>query len=457
MKLQFGSMVVALTLLSTPLAWSQAGTSGDSSSAQAGAAGSSQPQSAGPQPVFTHPEDKPPLALLDEVTAQSFIQLGMQVGAYHDSNASAFGVSSYRQTLFTFGPLVQVQQTRPTMAWSVGYSGGLTINPDRPQYNTFNHDATGNILWQINKHWQINAQDTYVYTADPFQQYLVFQGTPTYNQPNPTIYSALATLETNYGTVDVTNQITPHDSITFTGAENFRRYLYDVASQYNTYSWAGLGAYQHQFSAKLVSGAAYSFTALDFAHGLSRSGINMIQFFTSYQFNPHMVVSGWLGPEVTNTKSIVPVFCLPNGCFIEVLHQNSFNLAFGGNFGWNGMRNSFNASFAKQTSDGGSLLGVVRLYMTSGNYIRQLTPRLNFVLGMLYGNNLSQSVLYHNRSINTFTANAGFTRQFTPAWSATLQYLRFYETQKNIYLVPVWTDNRFQLTLQYNWGHSLGR
>src|SRR5271165_6366069 len=118
MKLQFGSMVVALTLLSTPLAWSQAGTSGDSSSTQAGGAGSSQPQSAGPQPAFTHPEDKPPLALLDEVTAHSFIQLGMQLGAYHDSNASVFGVNPYRQTLFTFGPLLQIQQTRQTVSWN---------------------------------------------------------------------------------------------------------------------------------------------------------------------------------------------------------------------------------------------------------------------------------------------------------------------------------------------------
>ena len=40
-----------------------------------------------------------------------------------------------------------------------------------------------------------------------------------------------------------------------------------------------------------------------------------------------------------------------------------------------------------------------------------------------------------------------------------MQYLRYYETQKYLYpnSAPKWTDNRIQFTLQYNWGHSLGR
>ena len=42
-----------------------------------------------------------------------------------------------------------------------------------------------------------------------------------------------------------------------------------------------------------------------------------------------------------------------------------------------------------------------------------------------------------------------------------MQYFRYYETQKNLIgygaAAPKWTDNRIQFTLQYNWGHSLGR
>jgi len=86
MKLRFGPFLVTLAFLSAPLAWSQAG-SADSS--QSGSADSSQQQSAsGPQPVFTHPEDKPPLAMLEEVTSHSFIHFGMGAISAWDSNAA---------------------------------------------------------------------------------------------------------------------------------------------------------------------------------------------------------------------------------------------------------------------------------------------------------------------------------------------------------------------------------
>src|SRR5580700_8630433 len=124
MKIQFGPFLIVLALLSAPLAWPQSGSggsgssgsgssgSGSSGSSQSGSSDSSQdnssdsspsPQSPGPKQVFTHPEQKPPLALLDEVTAHSFINLGLALGTSWDSNAAAFAAQGYSQTLLTVG------------------------------------------------------------------------------------------------------------------------------------------------------------------------------------------------------------------------------------------------------------------------------------------------------------------------------------------------------------------
>jgi len=440
-----------------PLAWSQVGSS---DSPQSGSTDSSQQQAAdGPQPVFTHPEDRPPLAMLDEVTTHSFINLGLGATVAYDTNAASFSYQHFSQTLGIFNPSLELRQTRPTLTWYVGANGGLTTSNVPGFYTNSNPTAQGGFIYQINHHWQLSGNDNYSYTSDPFQYYQFFAGAPTYNQPNPTIYVPLTTTETNYGNIDLTYQINAHDSLTFTGNENFRRYLHNTYSAYNLYSWGGAGSYQHVFSARFSAGGTYSFSAVDFGHGESRSGISTMQAFVNYQLSPHMVVTGWIGPQYTTTKNLIPIFCSPFGCFIEEFHNSAWSTAFGGTFDWSGQRNAANASFYKSISDGGILFGLVDLYLFNGNFTRQLTPRWTFNLGALYGNNTGYSTVFHARHLDSFTGNLGFTRRLSPTLSASVQYIRIYETQKNIIgaAAPKWTDNRFQFTLQYNWSHSLGR
>src|SRR5208283_5247444 len=126
MKLQFGLFPAVLALLWVPLAWSQVGSS---DSPQSGSTDSSQQQAAdGPQPVFTHPEDRPPLAMLDEVTTHSFINLGLGATVAYDTNAASFSYQHFSQTLGIFNPSLELRQTRPTLTWYVGANGGLTTS-----------------------------------------------------------------------------------------------------------------------------------------------------------------------------------------------------------------------------------------------------------------------------------------------------------------------------------------
>jgi len=456
MKLHFGSFAVVLAIL-TQFAWAQ---SGQGDLPQSGSPGSSQQQgSSGPQPVFTNPEERPPLALLDEVTAHSFINLGMGVAAAYDTNVATFANQGYSRTVFIFSPSIQLKQTRPKLTWNVNANGGLTTSSSKYSYNSANPSASASILYQISRHWQASAQYSYFYSADPFTQYLTYTSPPTYNQPNPTIYVPLGTTESGNGVLNLSYQINSHDILSFTGTQSFRRFLHTSYTAYNTYSWGGGPAYQHAFSPKLAAGVAYFFNSLDFGHGVSRSGIQQFTVFGSYQLSPHMSVTGWVGPELTNTKNIVPVLCTPYGCFYEVFHLSSWSTAFGGSFSWSGARNAFTAGVQKSVSDGGILLGIVQLYQVTSSYTRQLNPRWNLNLGLLYGDNQGYSTRFHAQHLSSFTSNVGFTRQFTPAFSATLQYILFYQSQQNVLYAeaPTWTNNHLQFTLQYNWGHSLGR
>ncbi len=456
MKLQLGPFLVLLAALPVQIATAQVG--GDSS--QSGSTdASSQTSSQGPQPVFTHPEDRSPLALLDEVTSHNYVQLGLGASVGYDTNAAVFSPQTYSQVLGILSPSVQLTQTRPRLTWNAGVVGGLTMSSVPGYYSTANPSANAGFLYQISQRWQLNVSDTYLYTSDPFRQYTVYSGSPTYNQPNPTVYAPLVTSQSNNGVVDLTYEIGAHDSVTLTGTQNLLRYLHSSYSTYNLVGYGGVSQYQHVFSPRFSAGGGYSFTALDFGHGQSRSGIQMIQAFATYLISPNMSVTGWVGPEYTATKNLVPIICTPSGCFIEVFHNQDWNTAFGGNFGWHDRRNAMVLRFSKAISDGGVLFGIVQLYQVNAYYIRQLNARWSSSLSILYGNNTGFSTRFQAQHLNSFSGYASVTRQLTPTLSATGQYAYFYETQKNLIgaVTPKWIDNRFQFTLQYTWGHSLGR
>jgi len=464
MSLQFRPFLATLVLLLVPLAKAQTGSS---DSSQSGATGSSpQDQSSnGPQPVFSHPENNPPLAFVGEITSHNYIRVGMGASLAYDTNALAFSAQSYSQTQGIFTPSIHLTQTRPKVTWYVSAAGGLTTSNAPGYTTTSNPSLQGGLLYQISQRWQLNVSDTYLYTLDPFQQYTVYGGAPTFNQPNPTTYAPLTRTESNSAFVDLTYQMSAHDSMTFTGTENFTQYTNSgytsapLSSLYNSYAWGGVAQYQHVFSPRVSAGGSYSYTAVDYGHGQSRSGIQTIQGFATYRFTPHISVAGWVGPEYTATKNLVPIFCSPFGCFIEVFHNASWSNAFGGNVGWSGQRGSVVVSFSKAITNGGYLFGIVQLYQARGSYVRQLTPLWSTNLSALYGDNNGYATRVHAQHLRSFTAYASLTRQITPALNASVTYAYFNENQRNQIgaAVPNWIDNRFQFSLQYTWGHSLGR
>src|SRR5664280_1840496 len=425
MKRQLGLSLVVLAVLSAPHAWSQTGTdqsqNGSTDQSQSGSTGQSQSNSAdqsqngstdqsqqsstGPQVAYTNSEQLPPLSLLNEVTANTGIQLFMATGALMDYNRSAGSSRGYWQTLGTIGGGVHITQIRPTLMWNFRYSGGVSLDalslPGSGNYTTLNQSATANVLWQFTKHWQLAVNDSYIYTNDPFEPYLTLERVPTYNNPNPVIYIPQAVTEANVGSVDLTYQMTQRDSLTFTGNESFQRYTNTALSANNSYTYSAGSNYQHAFSARLSAGGGYSFTALDFGHGLARSGIQAMYLFGSYQLNPNMYVSGFVGPEYTASKDIVPTFCFPGfGCFgYHAVHQAEWNVGEGATFAWSRTRNAVRVGFRHQNSDGGGLLGTVRLYQITGAYRRSMAQRWDFTTGISYNDSLAISQ-YHPNGFN---------------------------------------------------------
>ena len=173
-----------------------------------------------------------------------------------------------------------------------------------------------------------------------------------------------------------------------------------------------------------------------------------------------MYVTGFMGPEYTASKDIVPTFCFPGfGCFgYHAEYQAEWNLAEGATFGWSGTRNALRVGFRHQNSDGGGFLGTVRLYQVTAAYRRPLTQHWNFSAGFSYNNSLSISQYSANRFLNALQATVNLSRNISQSWNATMYYSAIHQSQKYSSPQPsTLGTNGVGITLQYSWGHSLGR
>ena len=175
-------------------------------------------------------------------------------------------------------------------------------------------------------------------------------------------------------------------------------------------------SYQHDFSREALGGRRLQLYRSGFRTWSSRSGIQTITGFVSYQLSPSMYVTGWVGPEYTANKDIVPTFCFPGfGCFgYHAVHQAEWNVAEGATFGWSEHAERGCASgFRHQVSDGGGLLGTVQLYQVTADLPAATDASAGIsAAGISYNNSLSISQYHANQFLKSLQGTCEFQPEY---------------------------------------------
>jgi len=424
-----------------------------------GASNTSQTGANGPQDTFSHPEKLPPLNLFSEATGNTGLTLFTSVGTLVQ-RVSETRSTSYWQTLAAVNGGISISQYRPALLWSFTYNGGTNLSSTSGYYNTsLSQAGNARIAWNFAKRWQLRIKDNYLYSNDPFQPFLTYLGQPTPNNPNPVVYIPNAIVAQNTGNIDVSYRLAAHDTVNFSGGESFQHFIRGYNAQWNSFTYSGGVFYQHDFSARFSGGGGYLFQAIDFGHGTSRAGVNWFQGFATYQFSPRLQVSGWVGPELTHTKDLIPIFCSQYGCLVEVEHRGSWNVAEGGTLTWQvAPGNALGLQVAHQITNGGGLLGIARTYQGALTYSRPLTRAWSLGLGLLYNDSLSESAFRAAQYLKSWAGTAGFGRKvFNDAWSFNAYYAYIRQSSNFFGRPSTGSSNGLGLSLSYAWNHALGR
>jgi len=443
-----------------------AGGGGDNDGSQLGLGG--------PQATFSHPEKLPPMTMFTDQVSHTGYTFTFSAGEVAQYLSGGYGGSpGYWDNLNLVNAGLNIVQARPTILWSLGYNGGVstTTGTVNSTYSNLNQAVNAHIIWAFAKRWQFRFKDSYFYSDDPFQPFFTFLSAPTPNNPNPAIYFPQTILEQNQASADITYLLGPHDSVDFNGGESFQHYLRGIADSnnsgfnpgalWNSTTYSGGVFYQHVFSPRLSAGEGYIFQALDFGHGQSRAGVQTFQTYANYRISPRMTISGWVGPERTGTKDIVPLICFPSGCLIEVMHMTYWNVAEGATFSWAAPHgNSFGAQYSHSITNGGGIFGAVRFYQIVATYNRPVNRNWSFSAGLWYSDSQSisdyegQSYLYSKQGTITFS------RKINQDWNLSSYFALIHQNQNyygNLGLPTSVSTAGIGVTVQYAWNHSVGR
>ena len=444
--------------------WTDSAQNGAGDSGQAGGSSGDNTQtgSIGPQDTFSHPETLPGLDLFSDQVSHTGISIDTSVGSLAQ-HVSVTGFPGYWQALSNFGAGLTITQSRPTYGWLVNYEGGLNLTTGASTYNyaNLNQSANAQVTWNFAKRWQMRLKDTYFYSDNPFQPFFTFLAQPTPNNPYPVTYLPQAVIEQNMAHMDLTYELSPHDIINFTGAESFNRYLrQSITSLYDSIDYSGAAFYQHAFSERLAAGGGYQFAALDFGHGQSRAGVQTFESFIEYQFSSRISASLWVGPELTATKDIVPVFCSPYGCLVDTMHAKSWSVANGGTFDWRiGKTDRLSVQGSHGVSNAGGLLGAAEIYQLTGTYGRPLTRVWNLGIGVNYSNSSTVSEVTNiTQYLRSTGGTIGVSRKvFNEAWNVNAYYAFIHQTQNYFGTPATISTSGLGFTIRYVWSHGLGR
>ena len=468
MKTGFGQLLVMFLILSCGCVLAQTDTGTPDTTGPKPAytyQDQTPPTQPGPQPAFTYPDTTPSLDFLSESIENSSITLGITTGFTFYNNAYATNGSNSNWWLYRVTPNIKIQQFFPKFSWRAGYSGGYQTylysnrrgNANNNANNSlFSQSAYAGFIWQLSPHWQFMANNTFHYSANPFDSYLTTPGTPTMNNPNPIIYTPLTRFTQNFGTMTLTNRLTKVDTLSFNGTANLRRTsTYNLLTSvpfYNLVSYGGRASYAHQLSPRLTLGAGYNYNSLDFGKGIQRSGIQTILGTVDYLLRPNMTISFWAGPEYTQTKSIITLL---GQSFIT--HNSLWSAALGANFGWQTTRNSVRAGFSRQVSDGGGLIATSQVNSVHADYRRMITMKWDATVGARYFHAVSTTTA--SRSFNNFFTNLAVNYKIAKSLNATANYGFVHVSQSNVFLIGSghYQSNLFGGSISYSWNHPLGR
>lgn len=456
-RISIGLICLGLVLASLGFAQSPDAQSQNSENQQQATVGTQIPQALG--------SDVPPLTTSSEQLYTDVLDLSVRLSALFDDNALGDNLNQHSDTGFDVQPTIDFKQELKRLNWNFFYSPGFSANQHYSQRRYFSQIAGTSLTYFLRPHLQLDVHGRGNVTTNPFDQLDHSFSSPhsgLLDQTNTTVILPRYKQIGEEGGLGLTWLESAFTTISLTGDFSELRYR-DIPGasiqqlkRLNTRIVNGRAVVAHRISRKHTVGVLYNYQDLSFPLAHARTVVHSIQGYDEFSITPSMTLTLFGGPEYSRVHDQVEL-----SFFFFTLTIPSFTTqwsgAGGAQYDWQGTHSAFRGSFVRRVSDGGGLVGVVRLYDGRADFRQRLSRRWTAVLDGYYATNNSLGPV-SSSSLHSYGGGAGIERRISENFSADLRYSRLHQNiSGSITGSRVDDDNRVMLSVQYHWTHPIGR
>ncbi len=396
----------------------------------------------------------PSTAFLTEMERSNYLRGGINVGATYDDNPLLLSPaeSNTSETIF---PNIKIEESTSRMRWTVGYAGGLTVNQKITSQNQGSHNLNFDSQFRLSPHVNLRVAEIFSMTTGFFDAGNGAELVAGSGGPNAGLIAPLSTQRSSMTTVETNYRFALNDLVGASGS------FYDLhftnvpagTQLADSQTVSASAFWLHRLIGQDWGGVSYRFERITF-NPMGETRVHSFLAMNTLSLSKRFTLTGFVGPQYSDNNGLVP-----GGT--QSIQSNGWSISGGAEGSWKNQHTSISAGYSRVISDGGGVLGSVRLQTVRANFRRQLTPGWAAALSASHGTNQSLTVPFATSasSINLTSAGVSLERNVGKSIGFRLGYTHDFQEQFGL---PAPTPtlnanrNRVFVTLSYQWAKPLG-
>jgi hypothetical protein len=399
-------------------------------------------------------------AFLSELERSNYLRGGVNVGAVYDDNPLLLSSGVESNSSETIFPNIMIDESTSRIRWTLGYAGGLTVNQKITSRNQGSQNLNFDSQYRLSPHVNLRVAEGFSMTTGFFDSGNG-AGVIGSGGPNASLIAPLSTQRSSLTTVETNYHFALNDLIGASGSFYDLHFTNVPAGTQLTDSETASGSafWLHRIVGSDWGGVSYRFDRITFNAGNGETRVNSFLAVNTLSVSNRFTLTGFVGPQYLENQGLAP-----GG--VPISQSNNWSVAGGVEGDWRNQRTSVSAGFSRNISDGGGVLGTVRLQSVYGNFRRQLIPGWSAALTASHGTNQSLIVPLATSasSVNLTSAGISLERNVGKSIGLRMGYTHDFQEQFGVpgatQTSPLQTldagRNRFLVTLSYQWAKPLG-
>jgi hypothetical protein len=390
-------------------------------------------------------------AFLSEMERSNYLRAGLNVSATYDDNPLLLSSGQSSNTSESIFPNIKIDQTTSRMHWTLGYAGGLTVNQKFTSQNQGSHNVIFDSRYRLSPHVNLRVAENFSLTTGFFDAGNEVGGIANSGGPNESLITPLATQRSSVTTVETNYHFALNDLIGASGS------FYDlhftnvpVGTQLTDSQTAtGTAFWLHKLFGADWGGITYRFDRLTSNVGDSETRVHSFFVVDTLSLSKRLTLTGFVGPQYSENQGLAPNGLPPA--------PNAWLVAGGAEGSWKNQNTAVLIGYSRTVSDGGGLLGAVRLQNVYGNFRLQLAPGWATAVNFNRGSN--QALTLPPSSITLTSAGISLERNVGKSFGFRMGYSHdFQQESGQPGPIPSFdaSRNRVFVTLSYQWAKPLG-